>query len=153
MTPFRTREGVFLPKRGEPTGELLPTAAGDLQVNTCRNTACPAFGLPPVPRTEENAVGLPKRRGRPGQLITHTFTGREGLRGLSCRQCGHTSSLKSNLGVHDEMVRARSYLEAPSPLQCANVNCDLNRPGFCRHLGAMENGLIGGVYEQQAVHG
>ena len=30
---------------------------------------------------------------------------------------------------------------------------DLNRPGFCRHLGAMENGLIGGVYEQQAVHG
>jgi len=29
----------------------------------------------------------------------------------------------------------------------------LNRPGFCRHLGAMENGLIGGVYEQQAVHG
>ncbi len=29
----------------------------------------------------------------------------------------------------------------------------LNRPRFCRHVGAMENGLIGGVYEQQAIYG
>ncbi|MCE4373966.1 hypothetical protein LYZ82_24115 [Xanthomonas hortorum pv. hederae] len=27
------------------------------------------------------------------------------------------------------------------------------RPGFPRHLKAMENGRFGGVYEQQAVYG
>lgn len=118
-----------MPKRGEPSGELLPIAADGLQVNTCRNTACAAFGLPPVPRTEETAAGLPKRRGRPGQLVTHTFTGREDRRGLSCRQCGHISSLKSNLGVQEELARARGYLEAPSLLQCANGDCDSRRTG------------------------
>ncbi|WP_225043154.1 hypothetical protein [Xanthomonas campestris] len=30
---------------------------------------------------------------------------------------------------------------------------DLIRPGFPRHLKAMENGRFGGVYEQQAVYG
>ncbi|QNM63173.1 hypothetical protein XHV734_4470 [Xanthomonas hortorum pv. vitians] len=29
----------------------------------------------------------------------------------------------------------------------------LIRPGFPRHLKAMENGRFGGVYEQQAVYG
>ncbi|WP_232372826.1 hypothetical protein [Xanthomonas hydrangeae] len=34
----------------------------------------------------------------------------------------------------------------------ANI-IDLIRPGFPRHLKAMENGRFGGVYEQQAVYG
>ena len=29
----------------------------------------------------------------------------------------------------------------------------LIRPGFPRHLKAMENGRFGGAYEQQAIHG
>lgn len=118
-----------MPKRGEPTGELLPIAAGDLQVNACRNTACPAFGLAPIARTEENAGGLPKRRGRLGQLITHTFTGREDRRGLCCRQCGQISTLKSNLGVNEELARARSYLVAPARLLCATSTCDSRMSG------------------------
>ncbi|PPU04588.1 hypothetical protein XacyCFBP1159_22365 [Xanthomonas arboricola pv. corylina] len=31
--------------------------------------------------------------------------------------------------------------------------CRVIRPGFPRHLMAMENGRFGGVYEQQAVYG
>lgn len=154
-------------RRGEPTGELLPVAAGDLQVNTCRNNACPAFGLAPIPRTEETAAGLPKRRGRPGQLVTHTFTGREDKRGLSCRQCGHTSSLKSNVGVQEELARARSYLEASPPLQCANSDCDSRKtglPGFqkfgktkcgsprfrCRTCGRTQSAPVAPTWRQKA---
>lgn len=56
-------------------------------------------------------------------------------------------SLDRVLGfIHEITGEAVPNLTAPVPLS-------MNRPGFCRHLGAMENGLIGGVYEQQAVHG
>lgn len=41
----------------------------------------------------------------------------------------------------------------PAVVSKAFKDIELNRPGFCRHLGTMENGLTGGVHERQAVHG
>ncbi|ASK91289.1 hypothetical protein XcvCFBP7111P_07050 [Xanthomonas citri pv. vignicola] len=44
--------------------------------------------------------------------------------------------------------------DAPTSGSCTAGNpVNLIRPGFPRHLKAMENSRFGGVYEQQAIYG
>jgi hypothetical protein len=64
-----------------------------------------------------------------------------------------TVSLLSVASIAEQWMRGFFVLFMPYGFFTPLVILALNRPGFCRHLGAMENGLIGGVYEQQAVHG
>lgn len=99
----------------------VPPAADGIQSNTCRNAACTNFGVEPL-------AHLPQGRQKKGEEITDAYlvVGHNKIKGqsrLRCRKCGEHISLKSNLGIKEELDRIGAYLRPSLGPACQNKEC------------------------------
>ncbi len=101
-----------------------------MQVNACRNAACPQFGVAPA----LNAV--PKGKA----LLGYHFSGGPRERVLVCDSCGHTVFIKSNRAVVEELRRLTSLtVTAPLELRCKNPDCQ-EQPARFHRFGRTRSG-------------
>lgn len=102
----------FLPtKKSFSTLRVPPPIAG-IQVNFCKNMDCSHFGVP--------ASHIRQKRG-PGELSADGYIigQKKGQRvRIKCKRCNQYSTLKSNQGVFEEMVRLSAYLDLNVVVEC-----------------------------------
>ena len=95
----------------------LPDSHKGMQVNACRNSKCPNFGVGASAKT-------PRGKNANGYVLAKSSDIAPDRR-LRCKLCGHTSSIKSNEAIAKEMARLSAYLEprpAPDP-GCGTQGC------------------------------
>jgi transposase-like protein len=102
----------------KPRSSIPPPFEG-IQSNTCRNAACSNFGIEPV--VDPSRRGKGKRVGDGYAIVGHNKI--RGQARLRCRKCGEHASLKSNLGIKEELDRIGAYLKAPPGPSCSNIGC------------------------------
>lgn len=116
------------PKRAKPT-LLVPDSVDGIQVNFCKNPACPNFGIPAEgKRTHGKGPRRPATRG-PARPARYKTSGGSDSPFIQCQSCGKCPPIKSNQGIKDELDRISAYLDpAPSELlYCHTAGCDNNR--------------------------
>lgn len=100
----------------------VPPPFEGIQVNFCKNVECGHFGEPASPEKQPRGPGA-RERENDGYILGH----KDGFRTrLICKACGQYSTLKSNLGVAEELQRLAAYLQSPvsPPLCCPNPDCE-----------------------------
>lgn len=104
----------------DPVALRVPAPIDGIQANSCRNVGCPNFGVPP--RIE---AGSGRKRGDEEAdgyvLIGHAK--RAGQRKLRCKHCGEVLSLKSNLGIKEEIDRISAGTQ-PAATACETSGCE-----------------------------
>lgn len=112
----------------DPNRSRVPLAVDGVQVNTCRNVGCPNFGIPP-----RILVGSGRKRG--DEIDTYILVGhakRPGQRKLRCKHCGEVLSMKSNLGIKEEIDRI-SYCVPAGKAACETEGCENNGKTISMH--------------------
>jgi len=113
-----------------PDGPRVPPADGDIQSNFCRNINCENFGIPPLAKVSRGRAKKGEKRVADGyRLIGNKNTGGQSL---LCTKCGQSSSLKSNLGIREELDRIAGYL-AGRDISCPNLQCSNHGADVHRH--------------------
>lgn len=101
-----------------------------IQVNACRNAACPQFGVAPA------LSNVPKSQA----LVGYHFSGAARERALICDSCGHVAFIKSNRAVVEELRRITSLTNAtPAELRCRNPGCQ-KQPARFQRFGRTRSG-------------
>jgi transposase-like protein len=100
----------------------IPDAADSVQVNFCKNPACPNFGVP--------AISTPIARGRgiktKDNYIVTSGSGKNTIM-LRCSLCGEYPTIKSNTAIHEELARIANYLTpSTDSITCPKEDCDNN---------------------------
>jgi hypothetical protein len=117
---------VGLPEiSSEKNGRPIPEQFAGIEVNFCKTPGCPNFGVPPsrevIPKGRPTAETLAKRDSYVLQGTRGTGVSVPGLR---CQHCGAVTTLKSNRGVYEEMLRIGSFLLTPGAVNaCRNKDC------------------------------
>lgn len=111
-------------KVGRPPG-VLPEVDG-IQVNHCRNVECENFGVSPRQDVRRGR----SRRHTPRVSDDYRIVGKRtqtAPKNLLCTKCQQRSSIKSSLGIKENLTRISAYL-APSPApSCPNARCKNRR--------------------------
>ena len=108
----------------KPVTPRIPEEVGGIQVNFCKNPMCSNFGRP--------ANMLIQPRGRPGQKPatsdTYVVIGTsKAVPILKCKKCGECPTIKSNLGIFEELARISAYLDPPHiQTSCPVQDCENN---------------------------
>jgi len=98
----------------------LPPPANALQVNFCKNTECPQFGVEP----EYHRITRGRGKIAPDGYVVTTNKGGTVL-ALKCKLCGQQPNLKSNHGIVEEFFRLTGYFDLdPEAACCPNPACD-----------------------------
>lgn len=92
--PVPTKSSPLHTRRG-PTPAPLPVAG--IQVNFCKNPNCSQFRLPPSQKHPA--------RGKAAAGSYRFDIKKPGVPKLVCAQCGCGFVVKSNLAVHEELMR------------------------------------------------
>ena len=90
----------------------VPVAEGDIQVNFCKNPACPNYGVSASTKKQPRGPGA-KLRGRDNYKVQASGTQWPFLK---CLQCNEYPPTKSNHAIQEELLRLRrrlSLLERP----------------------------------------
>jgi transposase-like protein len=90
-------------------GLRSPEPFGDLQVNFCRNPACPNFGVPASPFPSKSGQNDPYKLQKGGKRLPD--------RDMRCKGCGKEFRLKSNKAIAAEIARISRYM-TPGPEPC-----------------------------------
>jgi transposase-like protein len=90
----------------------IPPKFDGIQYNTCKNPKCLQYNVAPINKA---------KRGELGHYIR--VSGGVGYYLLKCGVCGEMPPLKSNLGIHEEMLRIGSYLQEVKYC-CPNEACE-----------------------------
>lgn len=101
-------------------GRKAPALFEGINVNHCKNPKCANFGMPETPDRGRRAKGSPAQQG--DYMISSSGKGKPLLK---CLLCGETLPLRSNQGVHEELMRLSRYLETPPDPCCKNTACAL----------------------------
>lgn len=104
------------------SNEKIPHAYMGIQVNTCKNPNCDKFGV--ISKRNQQDIAT-KDRSQHGKRDSHyAISGLgKGVPGLKCKGCGEITPIKSNLGVHEEYERLKSYL-CDKDYSCPNAECE-----------------------------
>lgn len=102
----------------EKNGRRIPEPFSGIDVNFCKTPGCPNFGVPPSREI------TPKGRPTRDNYNLHA-TGKGGSSpGLRCQHCGGVTTLKSNRGVYEEMLRIGAFLlDRDAAGGCRNRDC------------------------------
>lgn len=88
----------------------VPPPFEGIQVNFCKNVECGHFGEPSSTEKQPRGPGA-RERESDGYILGS----KDGYRTrLICKACGQYSTLKSNLGVSEELRRLSAYLLPPA---------------------------------------
>ncbi len=96
----------LLRKMGLPR---VPLPAGIINVNFCKNPACPNFGIPAQVANVKQGRGNTSPDGYVVKGGADTAGGTR-IPMLHCKKCGEYPTLKSNEGIRQEYERLSSYL-------------------------------------------
>lgn len=119
--------------------ERIPPAAGDIQINFCKNPCCANFGVP--------ASETPQARGRTGGSDTYTVNSSSKTKGsgeearvrivptLTCKLCREVLPMKSNLGVAEERERMLAPHQVPPEPACPDPACSNHTTGVSLRKG------------------
>jgi len=88
-------------KTSKNRDERVPIEAGSIQTNFCKNPECQNFGVPASTKKQPRCPGA-KKRGRDTYTIIGSGRGTPMLR---CSICGQCPTIKSNKGIHEELIR------------------------------------------------
>jgi transposase-like protein len=101
-------------------GDLrLPEPHGDLQVNACRNPACPNFAVEALSRVD---LGRPKKDGS-SRTDNYRLNGSQPDTSLLCKSCNKSSAIKSNKAISEELQRLSEYLIPTDEPGCPTPGC------------------------------
>jgi hypothetical protein len=102
-----------------PESPRVPLEAGGIQVNFCKNPACPNFAEPP---------GTAKQpRGRDTGNITkdtYIISGAANEMFIQCKRCNECPPLKSNIGILEELQRFLAPIFPQDTFTCSNPLCE-----------------------------
>lgn len=115
-----------MPKQVYRVGkQRIPPEVDGIQVNFCKNPACPNFGVP--------AIQVPQRGRHAGKRTRDTYAiaggGKKCTASLRCHLCGgkapiNNNPIKSNLAISEELKRIKAYLDAETrELSCPVDTC------------------------------
>ncbi|NNM65102.1 MAG: hypothetical protein HKL99_10890 [Burkholderiales bacterium] len=102
-------------------GFRAPAPFQGLNVNFCKNPKCDNFG---VPETAHRSRRAPGTEAAPGSYSL-VAAGR-GKPLLKCGLCGEHLPMRSNQGIHEELMRVMSYLLDSTEPACPNEACSLH---------------------------
>lgn len=97
---------MVLPKKSPVAEARLPPAAGQLQVNFCKNPKCSNFGIPPRVQVLRGGAA----HGGKSDQYSRWSSGQTSMPLMRCNRCGEAFPLKSNHGIVEEVERLSSYL-------------------------------------------
>jgi transposase-like protein len=101
-------------------GFKAPGPFSGVNVNFCKNPKCGNFGVPETPNRGRRAPGAPSVPGD----YTRVASGK-GKPMLKCSLCGEHLPMRSNQGVHEEMLRALGHLSGSLGPACPTETCAL----------------------------
>jgi transposase-like protein len=102
-----------------PTEHTFPDGSKlELQVNFCKNPACPNYGIPVAGFKRVRASIAPSGLGAGYTLMS----GGSGA-GLTCKGCGEFPPLKSNNGIAQELARISEQFDAKPAPSCTTAGC------------------------------
>ncbi len=101
------------------TPPRVPRAVDGIQVNFCKNPACPNFGVPPA----EHVPRGPKPAGSISDTYIVIAGGPTTASRMSCQLCGELPPLKSNLAIAEERDRLLAALRQRRAPSCPNGAC------------------------------
>ena len=98
----------------------IPLAANGIQVNFCKNPNCLNYG--------KTASEVAQSHGRKsatevGERDTYHITGTPGGVALHCKRCGEYPTVKSNLGISEELDRLNRYFVPTVESSCPTESC------------------------------
>jgi hypothetical protein len=103
-----------------------PPPASGIQVNFCMTPGCPNYGVPSI--ITKRPRGRPPKNAPPRQGYV-LFSGKNASSDIilhQCEICGEKLPIKSNQGIHEELVRIKSTLPpppTPENFTCTNPEC------------------------------
>ncbi|MFA0036412.1 hypothetical protein [Vibrio sp. 10N.261.52.A1] len=100
----------------------IPHAHKGIQVNTCKNPNCDQFGMISERNQQDKSTNNKSQHSKRDSHYAISGLGK-GLPGLKCKGCGEITPIKSNLGIHEEYTRLKSYL-SDKDYSCPNAECD-----------------------------
>ncbi len=107
----------------------VPIAAGDIQVNFCKNPACPNYGVSASTKKQPRGPGA-KLRGRDNYKVQASGTQWPFLK---CLQCNEHPPTKSNHAIQEELLRLSDYLKPRKEPSCPGPSCSNHSKSI--HLG------------------
>jgi len=99
--------------------ERIPIEVDGIQVNFCKNPQCPNFGVPASTKRQPRGKGSTER-GRDTYNVVGSGRGTPMLR---CGFCGQYPTIKSNKGIHEELIRFWKPFDTIATPTCPNQNC------------------------------
>jgi transposase-like protein len=107
----------------------IPDTVGGIQINFCKNPCCLNYGTPAS--AERQPRGRTKEPREDAYAITGGRSGDDNQsRFLKCCRCGEYPPLKSNLAIHEEVLRLSTYLQPPSEPVCPVEDCPNHNVGI-----------------------
>lgn len=112
--------GIFISGKIFSDGKQvrIPYEYDGIQANFCKNPKCTNFGVLPL-----SEVSLGRRIATSvvdSYIINNSADGRPSLR---CKICNETPTIKSNLGIAEEVKRFQADITIPSPSSCPDLKC------------------------------
>lgn len=94
----------------------IPPESGGIQINFCKNPTCDNFGKP-----EEGDIAKWSKKGQSRYKVSSAG---KAYPHLTCRACGGSFPIKSNLGIEEELRRMQAPAEAVSvEPTCPDEDC------------------------------
>ena len=129
--------GIFISTISSQPTYRLPAAHEGIQVNVCKNPACPSFGVPEVPAKRRSGPPVPGAYTRFGDTSSAPM--------FTCPCCKQHPPIRSNAGIVEEYQRLSNYLSNKSEPICPNDAC-MNYGSFvsgsCVRFGTTSSGSI-----------
>jgi len=120
----------------------IPPAINGIQVNFCKNPNCLNFGRPASEAVQPHGR---KSAATVGGSDTYKLTGTPGGVAMHCKHCGEYPTVKSNLGISEELDRLNRYfipaVEASCPTgSCPNHAIGVSIPKAYQSFGKTKSG-------------
>lgn len=102
-----------------PEKQRVPEAAGNIQVNFCKNPQCLNYARPMSNKPQPRGT-----RGTAKPKDVYKICGdKRGTPEIQCLRCNEILPLKSNLGILEETERLGDYLKPETSIGCPDVAC------------------------------
>lgn len=101
----------------------IPDPVEGIQVNFCKNPACPNFGVPASQEKQPRGSGAASDQKRDTYTISQRKKdGQSAFPTLRCNACGETPPIKSNKAIYEELSR---FLDFPvtKTFSCPKESC------------------------------
>jgi len=108
-----------LPKKSSDNPDRIPQPFDNIQINFCKNSICPNFGIPASNKTQPRG-----RYVKPHQQDGYIRRKKGGVFHLLCKYCGESFPMKSNQGIAEEAKRLTPQAPIKPVPACKNEKCE-----------------------------